>query len=131
MVFGLSKYSTSRGASRSTSPLVPKEDKEPLTCLLLVRCILSTLSQERDQRRCRNILQAKGIAIKELGGDPANVEKRNFLFELSGQRGMYPLVFLCSPSDHYKFVGTWSNVEELIESGDLPKEFLNDHPEIS
>ncbi len=27
----------------------------------------------------------------------------------------------CIPSDHYKFVGTWSNVEELIELRDLPK----------
>ncbi len=132
MVFGLSKYFTPRGASRTTSLSKSKKDREPLTCLLLVSYILSTPGQESDQRRCRNILQAKGIAVKEIdGGDPENVDKRNFLFKLSGQRGIYPLVFLCSASDHYKFVGTWSNVEELIELSDLPQEFLNDHPEIS
>ncbi len=49
----------------------------------------------------QNILQAKGIAVKEIdGGDPENIDKRNFLFELSGKRGIYPLVFLCNASDH-------------------------------
>jgi hypothetical protein len=64
------------------------------------------------QRRARALLSAKGLVYEELdGADQSNIEARNALFGLSGQRGKYPQFFIERPDGTKAFVGLWEAVE--------------------
>ncbi|CAM9326021.1 unnamed protein product, partial [Choristocarpus tenellus] len=98
-------------------------------CLVLVSSILSTVKQETNQRRTRDLLNAKGVMFEELdASDEKNVVKRKILFEFSGVRS-YPQIFLESRKG-VLFVGVWEDLEELLEMGSLPQSFLDSHPEV-
>lgn len=46
----------------------------------------------------------------------SNRELRNQMFELSGTRGVYPLVFVREGASAYRYIGTNEAIEELNEN---------------
>ena len=59
-----------------------------------------SIDVEREQSALRHLLVSRAIAFEEVDGvAPANRERRNALFAVSGVRGKYPQVF--ADSFHY------------------------------
>ncbi|CAM9493095.1 unnamed protein product [Chrysoparadoxa australica] len=99
-------------------------------CLILVSSLQHSAQQEAEQRRCRDLMNAMGLEFEEMDcADDTNTEKRDFLFGLSERKSVYPQIFL-EGEQGCKFVGMWSDIEQLIEMNDLPPDFLSKHPEI-
>ena len=63
--------------------------------------------------------------------DPEQREVRNKLFGISGIRGNYPQFFFELEDGTLNFFGNFEKIEELNETNDIPKELLDQHPEIA
>ncbi|KAG5176195.1 hypothetical protein JKP88DRAFT_351161 [Tribonema minus] len=103
----------------------------PLTkIIVLVSSIGGSAKQSSDQRRCRDLFNAKGLLFEELDGGAAHYrDLREFLWGLSKER-TYPQIYLESGGEKYKHVGNWQTIQELLDTCDMPPEFLEQHPEI-
>ncbi|CAM9499770.1 unnamed protein product [Phaeothamnion confervicola] len=101
--------------SNTTRPPSPSEPRGKLymKCIVLVSSLQSSVGQEADQRRMRDVLNAKGLLFVEVdGAQEENRATRTALFAISGLRGKYPQVFLQPPGDAAPtFVGTWEKLE--------------------
>lgn len=87
-------------------------------------------TQEQDQRRCRDLMEGKGVPYQQVdGSDGTTRDLRNTLWTVSGHRGKYPQVFIERDGEH-EFVGLWSDVESLNECEALPPDILEANPEI-
>lgn len=98
--------------------------------LLLVSSLTSDAVQEKEQRRARSLLEAKGTVFEEIdGADPAMTEKRNQLFGL-GHTARYPQFFIEREDGKVTYVGGWEEVEAMNECSDMPVEVLRANPQI-
>ncbi|KAG5178385.1 hypothetical protein JKP88DRAFT_201617 [Tribonema minus] len=111
--------------------------KPPVRAPLVIRQVVILVSSyggnprhETEQRRCRDLFSGQGLVFEELdGANPENRDKRDFLFTLSNHKS-YPQVFLESEGNIFKYVGTWPEIQEMLDSCDIPPEVLAKHPEI-
>ncbi|CAM9446398.1 unnamed protein product [Discosporangium mesarthrocarpum] len=100
-----------------------------MQCLVLVSSVQVTIKQETDQRRTRDLLNAKGLIFEELdAADESNHPMRDELIDVSGVHG-YPQLFLEGPQG-VMFVGGWEDLADLVETDDLPEEYVKAHPEV-
>ena len=81
-----------------------------------------------NQERAMTILNGLKVGDDQLeildGAAPANKEKRNKLFALSGIRAKYPQFFVVDQNDTTTFLADWEGLEAMNEMGSL-KESLN------
>jgi hypothetical protein len=70
------------------------------------------------------VLGAKRIPYEVLdASDPANADRRDELFALSGHQNKFPQFFLKKDDGSITFWGTWERFVEANEKGKLSKEF--------
>lgn len=99
--------------------------------VVLVSNGVSDLTQASNQRKVRNILKAKNTPHVEVDGmSPEHRESRNELFAISGIRGNYPQFFFVHSNGATSYIGNFEKIEEINEGSSLPKEILDQHPEI-
>jgi len=77
------------------------------------------------------ILHAKNTPYVEVDGmKPEHRDSRNELFAISGIRGNYPQFFFVHSNGATSFIGNYDKIEEINEDSGLPRELLDQHPEI-
>ena len=64
------------------------------------------------------------------GADPKNKEERDMLFGISKIRGNYPQIFTEAFNGTYAYVGGLNELQDLIDSDDIPYEMLQSSPEL-
>lgn len=62
--------------------------------------------------------------------NPDHKESRDELFQISNIRGHYPQFFFVHSSGATSFFGGYDKLEEVNEASGLPKDILEQHPEI-
>lgn len=62
--------------------------------------------------------------------DPFFSSSREELFSISGKRANYPQFFFVHSNGATSYFGGYDKLEEVNESSGLPKEVLDQHPEI-
>lgn len=76
-------------------------------------------------------MKAKNTPYIEVDGmDSELKEIRNELFQISNMRGNYPQFFLAFPDGSTTFLGNWEKIEAINDSSDLPKDILENNPDI-
>jgi len=90
---------------------------------VLISSFSSNHQQKSHQDRALTILKGLQIGPDQMetidGAAPANKEKRNELFVLSGIRAKYPQFFLVDASDKTTFLTDWEGFELMHEMGTL------------
>eukprot|EP00440_Ansanella_granifera_P032564 gb/GFBE01035331.1/.p1 GENE.gb/GFBE01035331.1/~~gb/GFBE01035331.1/.p1 ORF type:complete len:199 (+),score=27.66 gb/GFBE01035331.1/:1-597(+) len=95
-------------------------------CVLLTAKTTSLENQSRI-RDIENILKGRGVNFEAIdGSDPANLDLRSQLFEISSRHAEYPQVFLRGRTGHYTFLGAHAEVQQANEVSAMLKE----HPEL-
>ena len=111
--------------SNSNEPMLPPPQ---------VVVLMSSMSWDAQTNRMIDLFSAKKILVEKVdGAAPEEKELRDRLFILSEKRGKYPQCFLKRDNDdapRYEFIGTWEQIQDLLESESIAKEFLSLHPEI-
>ena len=96
--------------------------------------LMSTMSWDAKTNRMIDLFNGKKILVEKVdGAAPEEKELRDQLFLLSEKRGKYPQCFLKRgdiDAPQYEFIGTWEQIQDLLESESIPNEFLVLHPEI-
>mmetsp|Transcript_10594 Transcript_10594/g.22195 ORF Transcript_10594/g.22195 Transcript_10594/m.22195 type:complete len:122 (-) Transcript_10594:469-834(-) len=99
--------------------------------LVLISEGVTDRAQSVNQTRALSLLSARGIPHETLDGmDPANRERRNELFGISGVRANYPQLFLLNEEGKAEFWGGWDRLEGVNEASGLPLEVLRANPEV-
>ena len=86
-----------------------------------------------DSSRAMTMLALKNLPYEIVDGmDPAQKERRNALFELSGRRGVYPQFFLVSSDDSQEttVVGDMETIDGINDCSAMPAELLEANPGI-
>jgi len=107
----------SNQTSQSAEPHPP-----PSTGKVLVLISGQPLQREvgANQERAFTMLKAAGIDYEKLdGADPANKDRRNELFSLSGLRGKYPQFFVVHDDTSTAFWGDWDHFNFANETETL------------
>ena len=120
---------TAADDTRSTSNSNESALQSPRVVILM-----SSMSWDAQTNRMIDLFSAKKLLVEKVdGAAPEEKELREKLFSLSGKRGKYPQCFLKrgdADAPQYEFIGTWEQIQDLLESESIPKEFLLLHPEI-
>jgi len=93
-------------------------------------------NQSAHQGHCLAILKARKTPYEVVdGNDAAQMERRDELFGISGTRGHYPQFFLSSYDEAGKettltYLGDYHRFKDLNDTIDLPKEIVEDNPEL-
>lgn len=91
--------------------------------VVLTSSFTSNIRQRLDQDRALTIIKGLQIGQNHLemidGAKPANKEKRNELFALSGIRAKYPQFFLVDANNQMIFFADWEGFESMNEMGSL------------
>jgi len=107
------------------TPPAPTGNK---SVLVLISSYQTNPNLKSNQDRAMTILKGLKIPDHQLetidGAAPANKERRNELFGISGIRAKYPQFFVVDQTDTTTFVADWDNFEAMNEMGTL-KETLN------
>ncbi len=75
------------------------------------------LATEAAQRALNDLLAGKHIPATQIDGSNAdNKDLRSKLFEISGQRAVYPQLFALAPDGFYTFLGTGAQIAEMVEA---------------
>jgi hypothetical protein len=108
-------------APAAASPGYPK-------IILLVSKSSGSLQQRTNQDRALSMLKGKVSADNDLdevdGSDPANKDRRDALFAISGIRAQYPQFFLQKNENDVLFLGDFDWLDYLNETGGLTKAAL-------
>eukprot|EP00612_Vaucheria_litorea_P003987 CAMPEP_0171462818 /NCGR_PEP_ID=MMETSP0945-20130129/6705_1 /TAXON_ID=109269 /ORGANISM="Vaucheria litorea, Strain CCMP2940" /LENGTH=161 /DNA_ID=CAMNT_0011989423 /DNA_START=198 /DNA_END=680 /DNA_ORIENTATION=+ len=107
----------------------PRQDSEtdnetlhPSRIIVLVTSAGGSSKIDAEQRRCRDLLIAKGLLFEEFDGcDIRNRNKREFLFRLSRSKA-YPQIFIEMEGNVYKYVGLFHDLQEMIDSSEIPSD---------
>jgi len=103
--------------------------KKKLICLVSNGC--HDRIQSANQSKALDWFTARKVPHTVVDGmDPEQREVRNKLFGISGIRGNYPQFFFELEDGTQNFFGNFAKIEELNETNDIPKELLEQHPEI-
>jgi len=103
--------------------------KKKLICLVSNGC--HDRIQSANQSKALDWFTARKVPHTIVDGmDPEQREVRNKLFGISGIRGNYPQFFFELEDSTINFFGNFQKIEELNETNDIPKELLEQHPEI-
>jgi len=103
--------------------------KKKLICLVSNGC--HDRIQSANQSKALDWFTARKVPHTVVDGmDPEQREMRNKLFGISGIRGNYPQFFFELEDGTQNFFGNFQKIEELNETNDIPKELLEQHPEI-
>ncbi len=91
--------------------------------------------QSSNQRRALFLLDARGVPYEKVDGmDPAQREVRDGLFELAGfgagKAVCYPQFFFVGEHGTISYVGDFERLLSLNDASDIPKEILDDHPDL-
>ena len=100
---------------------------EPPHLLLLVsKSTIGNREQLANQDLVATMMESQGLAPQILdGADPANRERRNELFGISGLRAKYPQLFAVKSKDEPPtFIGNFESIQELNECRQLNKAHL-------
>eukprot|EP00526_Cylindrotheca_closterium_P018021 CAMPEP_0113608090 /NCGR_PEP_ID=MMETSP0017_2-20120614/3733_1 /TAXON_ID=2856 /ORGANISM="Cylindrotheca closterium" /LENGTH=299 /DNA_ID=CAMNT_0000516739 /DNA_START=1778 /DNA_END=2674 /DNA_ORIENTATION=- /assembly_acc=CAM_ASM_000147 len=107
---------------------MPESEMEPPHLLLLVsKSSIGNREQLANQELTLTMLESQeGLTPQVLdGADPANRERRNELFGISGLRAKYPQLFAVKSRDEPPaFIGNFETIQELNECGQLTKAYL-------
>lgn len=99
--------------------------------VMLISSSVSDRLQATNQRNAKTILLSHNLPYIEVDGmNPDHKESRNELFEISGIRGNYPQFFFVHSNGATSFFGCYERLEEVNEASGLPKDILEQHPEI-
>jgi hypothetical protein len=99
--------------------------------VVLVSNGVSDLTQASNQRYAKNILLSKKLPYVEVDGmNPEHHESREELFSISGVRGNYPQFFFVHANGATSYFGNWEKLQEINEASCLPKEILEQNPDI-
>lgn len=102
------------------------------TCIFLSSSLSTDQIQFVNSRRMEDTLIAKKIQFEKIDGSaPKKKEQRDILFGVSQQRGKYPQCFLKHEDGTYSFVGSWDEMESLVECEELPQDVLDANPTIA
>jgi len=119
---GKTKYASSLDSQKDeySSPTKIEDNKK---LLILISSYMSTLIQRTSQDRAFTIIKGMGIGPERMevvdGSMPANKEKRNELFGVSGIRAKYPQFFLVDCNEEINFLADWEGFEAMNDSGTL------------
>ena len=103
--------------------------KKKLICLVSNGC--HDRIQSANQSKALDWFIARKVPHTVVDGmDPEQRGVRNKLFGISGIRGNYPQFFFELEDGTLNFFGNFQKIEELNETNDIPKELLEQHPEI-
>ena len=109
--------------------IVESGPKKKLICLVSNGC--HDRIQSANQSRALDWFTCRKVPHTVVDGmDPEQQELRNKLFGISGIRGNYPQFFFELEDGTLDFFGNFEKIEELNETNDIPKELLEQHPEI-
>ena len=109
------------------SPKKKKKDKVRSEAHILV--LLSGQSIHREvvanQQTALTILKANRVSFETVdGADPANKERRNQLFAISGIRAKYPQFFMCEGADKTPvFWGGWDDFQYTNDNKEISQQF--------
>ena len=104
---------------------------EPKRVIILISNGVPDRVQAKNQWRAMNLLDAKAVPYATVDAmNPIQRTRRNELFEISQVRNLYPQVFIEFSDGSVAFIGDWEFMEELNDASSLPKEMLDDNPQI-
>lgn len=116
--------SSNLSSSRATPTAKVTETETPASCdkfVLLISSSSGNPLQKVNQGRVVAMLEGKKLPFISVdGANPAEVDHRNQLFNLSGMRGKYPQLFL-EQKGRTTFVGDYDAIDDLNESRGLAK----------
>mmetsp|Transcript_7565 Transcript_7565/g.11253 ORF Transcript_7565/g.11253 Transcript_7565/m.11253 type:complete len:149 (-) Transcript_7565:203-649(-) len=104
--------------------------------IILVSNGISERKQASAQNNSLSLLNARRVLYEVVdGADPAQVDRRNELFRISGIRGLYPQWFihdddLALERPRTTYVGDWEAISLVNDCDDIPKEVLDKNPQI-
>ena len=109
-------------APSTTVPAAESSSDYP-KIVVLVSNSSGSLQQRTNQDRAMSILKGKVTEnLQEIdGSNPANKERRNELFGVSGIRAQYPQFFLQRTENEVTFLGDFEWLDFLNETGGLNK----------
>jgi hypothetical protein len=102
------------------------------TILLLCSLTSMDLVTNNAQKRVEDVMLAKKLKFDIIdGADTNNKLKRDELFNISklNPRAKYPQIFIVN-NDQYHFIGSYDEIESLIDCESLPSEILESNPDI-
>jgi hypothetical protein len=97
-----------------------------LRLVALLSNFSGTLKQRTEQHRAISILKGRNISnVDEVDGSSlCNKDRRNLLFEISGERGKYPQFFLQKDQNIIIHLGDFEWLEYMNEIGSLTNETI-------
>jgi len=120
-----------------TDSSIEVQPNEKRSVLALVSEGVIDRVQSSNQRRALFLLDARGVPYEKVDGmDPAQREVREGLFELAGfgaangKAVCYPQFFFVGEHGTISYVGDFDRLLSLNDSSDIPKEILDDHPDL-
>jgi hypothetical protein len=91
----------------------------------------SVSSDETNTRRVQDLFTAKRIVVTSIDASlPWHKEVRDKLFEVSLIRGKYPQIFIDRGDDNYTYIGSWEQIESLLDCDSIPEDVLAANPTI-
>jgi len=88
--------------------------------LMLISSTSGRVDQKTAQDRALTILKGMQVSPEQLDGAiPANRERRNELFVISGIRAHYPQFFLIDANNEIKYFADWEAFETMHDMGSL------------
>jgi len=125
---GDARYNADRLVTDHTESTTFEEDhsREGLRFVALLSEFSGTLQQRTEQDRAMSILRGRKIRnIEEVDGSKVgNKDRRNALFQISGQRGKYPQFFLEKGGNIIIYLGDFEWLTYLNEIGSLTNETI-------
>ena len=97
-----------------------------LTLVALISEFSGTLQQRTEQERAISILEARKISNVERvdGSSLCNKDRRNMLFDISGERGKYPQFFLQKDPNIIIYLGGFEWLQYMNDIGSLNDETI-------
>jgi len=97
-----------------------------LRLVALLSNFSGTLKQRNEQKRAISILKGRNISNVDVvdGSSLCNKDRRNLLFEISGERGKYPQFFLQKDQNIIIHLGDFEWLEYMNEIGSLTNETI-------
>ena len=116
-----------KGASESKD----EQNKAESVIVLLSTFATGSKSQIINSERALNLFQIKNVPCTTIdGADPDKKGKRDMLFAVSKVKGNYPQIFSKTYGGTYEYLGGLGELQDLIDSDDIPYELLQSNPEI-
>lgn len=105
-----------------------------MSSTILILCSLTSMDMVTNnaQKRVQDLMLGKKLKFEIIdGSDSNNKLKRDELFNISklNPRAKYPQVFIVN-GDIYNFIGSYDEIESLVDCESLPNEILESNPDI-